>query len=176
MGPFERLRFRDATQDDVPQIAALLNSAAGALTARFGEGHWSSLTNERAVDLSLRHSRIRVGRVGRRLLTTLRLAPKKPWAIDIAFFTPVARPLYLTGMAVAVAGQRRGWGRLALADAAAVARELDAGAIRLDAYDAPAGAGPFYATCGYRDRGRRVYRGTPLSYWERLLERDARAV
>jgi len=89
------LRFRDATTKDVAAIAGLLNATAGALTARFGEGRWSSMTSERSVELSLRHARLRVGVEKKRLLTTLRLAPKKPWAIDIAYFTPARRPLYL---------------------------------------------------------------------------------
>lgn len=37
------LKFRDATLDDVALIAGLQNAAAGALTARYGPGHWSSL-------------------------------------------------------------------------------------------------------------------------------------
>jgi len=37
------LTFRDATPADIAVIAALQNAAAGALTAKFGEGHWSSL-------------------------------------------------------------------------------------------------------------------------------------
>ena len=36
--PEVNLKFRDATLDDVAQIAALQNAAAGALTARFGVG------------------------------------------------------------------------------------------------------------------------------------------
>jgi hypothetical protein len=52
-----------------------------------------------------------------------------------------------------------------------LARELDAGAIRLDVWDAPAGAGGFYARCGYTPRGGKVYRGNPLLDFERLLER-----
>src|SRR5207237_9724300 len=78
----DKMRFRDATKDDVAIIAALQNAVAGALTARFGAGHWSSLVTERGAALSLRHSRVRVGRSGKRILTTLRLAKKKPWAID----------------------------------------------------------------------------------------------
>jgi GNAT superfamily N-acetyltransferase len=103
------------------------------------------------------------------VLTVLRLAKTKPWAIDVAYFTPVKRPLYLTGMAISVAHQGHGLGRLALEDAAAVAREWPADAIRLDAYDADAGAGGFYAKCGFEERGRVVYRGTPLLYYELLL-------
>jgi GNAT superfamily N-acetyltransferase len=164
-----RLRFRDATPDDAPAIAALQNAAAGALTARFGAGHWSSLVSERGALLAQRHARVRVGRDGRRIFTVLRLATKKPWAIDVSYFTPVKRPLYVTGMAVSVAHQGQGLGRLALEDARAVAITWPADAIRLDAYDAEAGAGPFYARCGFRERGRVVYKGDALRYYELLL-------
>jgi ribosomal protein S18 acetylase RimI-like enzyme len=164
-----RLRFRDATPDDVAAIAALQNAAAGALTARFGPGQWSSLVSERGVAASLAQARLRVGIAGGRILTVLRLATRKPWAIDVAYFTPVKRPLYLTGMAVSVAHQRQGLGRLALDDARATAEAWPADAIRLDAYDADAGAGAFYARCGFDERGRVVYKGDPLAYYECLL-------
>jgi ribosomal protein S18 acetylase RimI-like enzyme len=164
-----RLRFRDATLKDVAAIAGLQNAAAGALTARFGEGHWSSLVKERGVELSLRHARVRVGSKGSRILTTIRLATKKPWAIDVSYFTPVKRALYLTGMAVDVAHQGQRLGRQALEDAIAVARAWPADAIRLDAYDADAGAGGFYAAFGFTERGRVVYKGDPLRYYELLL-------
>jgi hypothetical protein len=101
------LKFRDATVDDVAAIAGLQNAAAGALTARHGPGPWSSLVNERGAALALRHARVRLGRDGKRTLTVLRLATKKPWAIDASYFTPAKRPLYVTGMAVSVAGQVR---------------------------------------------------------------------
>jgi GNAT superfamily N-acetyltransferase len=163
------LIFRDATLRDAPAIAGLQNAAAGALTARYGGGHWSSLSTERGAALSLRHAVVRVGRSGKRILTIVRLATKKPWAIDVSYFTPVKRPLYLTGLAVAVAEQGHGLGRLALDDAGEVARAFPADAIRLDAYDADAGAGPFYAKCGFDVRGRVVYKGDPLVYYELLL-------
>ncbi len=99
----------------------------------------------------------------------LRLATKKPWAIDVSYFTPVKRPLYLTGIAVSVAHQRHGLGRRALEDACAIAEEWPADAIRLDTYDAKAGAGGFYARCGFLERGRAVYKGDPLVYYERLF-------
>jgi GNAT superfamily N-acetyltransferase len=163
------LRFRDATLADAGVIAALQNAAAGALTARFGEGHWSSLVTERGAALAQRHARVRVGRSGKRIVTVLRLAPKKPWAIDVSYFTPVKRPLYLTGMVVSVAHQGQGLGRLALEDARAMAQGWPADAIRLDAYDAAAGGGGFYAKCGFQERGHIVYRGTPLAYYELLV-------
>jgi GNAT superfamily N-acetyltransferase len=164
-----QLRFRDATLDDVGVIAALQNAAAGALTARFGEGHWSSLVTERGAALAQRHARVRIGRSGKRVLTVLRLATRKPWAIDVKYFTPVKRPLYLTGMAVSVAHQDKGLGRLALDDACDVARSWPADAIRLDAYDAVAGAGEFYAKCGFQERGRIVFKADSLVYYEVVL-------
>ena len=38
-------------------------------------------------------------------------------------------------------------------------------AIRLDAYDGAAGAGPFYQKCGFKKLGHAVYRGVPLVYF-----------
>lgn len=165
------VRFRDATPGDVPAIAGLQNAAAGALTARHGPGPWSSLVTERGAGQALRNARVRLGVEGKRVLTVLMLATRKPWAIDISYFSPVRRPLYLTGMAVSVAHQGRGLGRLALEDAFAVAACWPADAIRLDAFDADAGSGAFYARCGFAERGRVVYKGDPLVYYERLVAR-----
>lgn len=163
------LRFRDAKLDDVAAIAALQNAAAGALTARYGPGPWSALVSERGVAFAQRHARVRVGRDGRRIVTVLRLATRKPWAIDVSCFTPVKRPLYLTGMAVLPGHQGQGLGRMALEDACAVAVEWPADSIRIDAFAAEAGAGGFYARCGFTERGRVVYKGDPLVYFERLV-------
>jgi hypothetical protein len=44
-----------------------------------------------------------------------------------------------------------------------------ADAIRLDAWDAQAGAGEFYRKCGYREVGRAAYRKTRLIYFELAL-------
>jgi ribosomal protein S18 acetylase RimI-like enzyme len=104
----------------------------------------------------------------------VRLATKKPWAIDVDYFTPVQRPLYLTGMAVSVAHQGQGLGSMALEDACTIAEEWPSEAVRLDAYDTGAGAGGFYARCGFTERGRVVYKGDPLVYYERLLRGVAR--
>ena len=164
-----RLTFRDATLKDTASIAAIHNAAAGALTARYGPGPWSALVSERSSELALRHARVRVGTSDRRILTVLRLATKKPWAIDVAYFTPVKRPLYLTGMSISVAHQRCGLGRLALEDARKTGVNWPADAIRLDAFDADAGAGAFYDKCGFQERGRVVYKGDPLIYYELLL-------
>jgi ribosomal protein S18 acetylase RimI-like enzyme len=168
-----QLRFRDATLKDVPAIAALHNAAAGALTALHGVGQWSALGTERGIASGLRDARVRVGRAGSTVVTVVRLATKKPWAIDVTYFTPVPKPLYLTGLTVSVAHQARGLGRQAMDDAITVARTWPADAVRLDAYDAAAGAGNFYRKCGFRECGRVVYKGDPLVYFELVLNDDA---
>ena len=162
------MNFRDATAADVEQLAALKAAAAADLTARFGEGPWSKPGPTRAESPSP-FLRLRLGCERGRIVSALRLQTKKPWAIDVSYFTPVERPLYLTGMVVAVGGQGRGHGRAALADADAIARAWPANAIRLDAYDAAAGAGAFYLRCGYAERGHVRYKGNPLVYYERVL-------
>ena len=65
--------------------------------------------------------------------------------------------------------QRKGVGRLLLKKAEELARAWPADAIRLDSFDAAAGAGPFYAKCGYREVGRVTYKQDPLLYFELLL-------
>ena len=75
-------------------------------------------------------------------------------------------------MAVAPSAQRTGAGRELLEHAVVAARGWPADCIRLDAYDAPAGAGEFYARCGFTEVGRVVYRKTPLIYFEKLLRHE----
>jgi GNAT superfamily N-acetyltransferase len=111
-----------------------------------------------------------VARQGDEIVGTLRLATKKPWAIDTSYFTKCRTPLYLLAMAVLPTKQRRGIGRRCLKEVRRIAQEWPADAIRLDAYDAEAGAGGFYACCSYAERGRRTYRDAPLVYYELLLE------
>ena len=158
-----------ATQADAEAIATLRNAAADDLTRRFGKGHWSGQCSERGVLLGLRTSRVLVARSGREIVGTLRLATKKPWAIDVSYFTAVPRAIYLLDMTVLPARQGEGIGRRLLDAADTEVRAWPAQSIRLDAYDAEAGAGSFYAKAGYREVGRVVYRGNPLVYFERML-------
>ena len=60
-------------------------------------------------------------------------------------------------------------GALLLDEAVHQARAWPADAIRLDAFDANAGAGEFYAKCGFREVGRVIYRKNPLIYYELVL-------
>jgi ribosomal protein S18 acetylase RimI-like enzyme len=117
----------------------------------------------------MRHARVVVARRGKRIAGALTLQTKKPWAIDVAYFTPVTRALYITGMAVDPQLQRQGIGRRLLDEAVRLTRAWPAQAIRLDAFDADAGAGGFYAKCGMRNAGHVQYRKSPLIYFELVL-------
>src|SRR5580698_6110352 len=163
------LTIIQATPEDAPALAALHAAASGDLTQRFGPGFWSRPPSERGILANMRYAKILIARNGKTLAGTLRLANKKPWAIDVDYFTPVKKAIYLTGMAVLPKLQRQGIGRQLLEQAVAEAHAWPADAIRLDAYDAEVGAGGFYAKCGFRETARVVYRKNPLIYFELLL-------
>jgi GNAT superfamily N-acetyltransferase len=164
-----RLAFALAKESDAPALAALRIATARDLTERFGRGHWSGEATERGVIAGMRESKIWLARRGSSIVATFRMSTTKPWAIDKSYFARSAHPLYLTDMAVRPDLQGRGIGRRCLVKAVEYARHWPADAIRLDAYDAEAGAGTFYEKCGFREVGRVAYRGVPLVYYERLI-------
>lgn len=158
-----------ATADQASAVVALRNAVAADLTSRHGIGHWSSTSTEKAIRAAMKRSAFYLLCDQGRAIATLQIATKKPWTIDRRCFTPVARPLYLLGMAVDPARQRAGVGRRCIDDAIAICRTLRADALCLDAYDADAGAGGFYRKCGFRDVGRATCGHTPLIYFEMLV-------
>ncbi len=164
-----RLTFSIADEADATELAALHTAASADLTRRYGSGVWSTVATEKGVLFGLRNSRVVVARKGRNIVGTMRLQTKKPWAIDTTYFTPVAKAIYLTSMAVLPAMQRKGIGGLLLNEADQQVRNWPADAIRLDAFDADAGAGVFYSKCGFREMGRVTYRKAPLIYFERVM-------
>src|SRR5688500_8803134 len=152
------LSFTIAGDDDVAAVAVLRAAVAADLTRRYGHGHWSAVATEKSVLRDIRTSQVLLAYAGTRTVGTLRLATKKPWAIDPKYFSPRAKVLYLTDMAVDPSVQRHGIGRRCLHQAGRMAAEWPADAIRLDAYDGEAGAGEFYRKCGFHERGRITYR------------------
>ena len=161
------LTFTRATDEHANAIWTMRSLVAAFLELQHGNGHWSSEPSESGVLTAVRTSYVLAAYNGPKLVGTLRLLTKKPWAIDAGYFTPVERPLYLVDMAVAPGSQRQGVGRAMLKEADRVAQKWPANALWLDAYDALAGAGGFYASCGFSEVGRKEYKGTPLVYFEK---------
>ena len=155
-----------ATVDDVDEIVSLRTAASERLTSTFGVGPWSGSASSKGVLFEMRRTTAYIARDEGRLIAMLILSTRKPWAIDPAYFSKCKKPLYLTSMAVHPTMQRIGIGRRCVEEAIRIARQWPADAIRLDAYDAVAGAGEFYRKCGFREVGRVVYRNCPLIYFE----------
>ena len=114
----------------------------------------------------MRQGKVIVARRGSKVLGTLKLATKKPWAIDLSYFMAARRPWYVTNMAIDPVHQGKGIGTQCMSDAVRFVTEWGGDAVRLDAYDAVAGAGEFYLKCGFTEVGRAAYRANPLIYFE----------
>jgi GNAT superfamily N-acetyltransferase len=166
----KRLKLEIARADEAAAIAAMRTASAVRLTTEYGAGVWSGKTSENGALFHMRNAAVYVARKRNLPIATLTLTVKKPWAIDRSYFSPVARPLYLINMAVGPAEQRRGIGRACIEEVRRIATNWPADAIFLDAFDARAGAGEFYRRCGFREVGRAEYKGTPLIYFEMLLD------
>lgn len=163
------IRLELAQDGDAAGVAALRLATARQLTAEYGRGTWSfAAESEGGARVDIITSTVLVARRGPSIIATLRLSTKKPWLGTIEFFSPAKYPLYLTSMAVTPKLQRHDIGRACLEEAKRWAREWPSDALRLDAYDAPAGAGEFYRKCGFREVHRGAYNGTPLVYFEYL--------
>ncbi len=164
-----RAQLEIATPDEAAAIAALRAAVAQHLTGKYGQGHWSGNATERGVLFDMRHAAVYALRRRKKVVATLTLCTKKPWSIDRSYFSQCQRPLYLTSMAVVPDLQRLGIGRICVEAAANLVKQWPGDAIRLDAYDAEAGAGEFYRKCGFREVGRASYRNCPLIYFEMLV-------
>lgn len=168
------LLFRFASERDVRALLKLRLDVDADQARRFGKNRWSTTISEASVSRGLKASRVLVVEQDRTIVAALRMQTKKPWAIDLTYFTPVAKAVYLHDVNVDPPLQRTGVGREMIERAKRVAREWPVEAIRLDAYDGPSGGGPFYRKCGFTEVGRVVYRGVPLNYFEFLVSADRR--
>ena len=164
-----RVHLQQATTEDVAELVALRVAVNEHLAQQYGEGTWLTRPTEKGTLFGMRNAKVFVGRRRNKLVATLTLATKKPWAIDATYFSKSKRPLYLTDMAVEPGLQRKGVGRSCIEEARRIVSRWPGDAIRLDAYDAASGAGEFYRKCGFREVGRATYRRAPLIYFEMLV-------
>ncbi len=162
--------IRAADGADAETIHAIRSSAADALTAEFGSGHWSHVESlatlrRHAVDRDLFLAMNEGEAIG-----TFELQSKKPGFYSKHWFAdPDAPACYLFNMAIVKTSQRHGLGRAIMAEMEALAATDGKRALRLDAYDAPAGAGVFYGKCGYDFVHEGSFNRVALRYYEKLL-------
>lgn len=169
------MKLELASSGDAAAIAALRLAAARELTAQYGRGTWSyAAESEAGVRADLNAAQVFIAREAGTIVATLRLSARSPYLRPFDFFAPCRHPLYLTSMAVGPKWQRQGFGRACLEEVKRIATQWPADALRLDAYDAPAGAGEFYRKCGFREVQRTPYNGTPLVFFEWLVEAAVR--
>jgi len=165
-----RLKLQPAEVEDAEAVAALRNAVSDDLTFQHGKGWWTSHSTTAGVLFDRKNAQLYLALHRDEVVASVVLGTKKPWAIDLKYFSKVPRPLYLTAMVVGPERQRQGLGRACLAEVMRLARRAKAGAIFLDTFDHPAaGAGPFYAKCGFRECGRATARGASLVYYELLV-------
>jgi GNAT superfamily N-acetyltransferase len=164
-----QIQLQLANDDDAPGLVRLREAVNARLVEDFGPGFWCTKMSAQGALSAVRQAQVYVARHRGEIKATLALAARKPWAISLSYFESREKPFYLTNMAVHPEFQRRGVGREAILEAKRIALMAGADAIRLDAYDVEAGAGPFYAKCGFIEAGRAKYREAPLIYYEMRL-------
>lgn len=144
--------------------------AARVLTRDHGRGHWATVNTVRTLKKRAAEQRLWAVDEGESPIATFTLAESKIHFYRLSWFAHPEHPaLYLTDMAVHPDYQRKGVGRWCMREIERIARGRAARAVRFDAYDAAAGAGPFYEKCGYTLVHRGSFRGTPLRYYEKTL-------
>ncbi|MFP5226919.1 MAG: GNAT family N-acetyltransferase [Acidobacteriota bacterium] len=158
-----------AAARDVPELVLFRKGVNRDLANRFGDGFWVARSTEKGALAAMKHGSVFIARLRGRIIASLTLSMRRPRAIDARCFSASTRPLYLTSMAVDPRHHGKGLGRLCMEEARRIAIQWPADAIRLDAWDARAGAGDFYRKCGYREVGRASWRRTRLIYFELLL-------
>lgn len=160
-----------STETDAREVAALHDAVAAHHRAAIaGSRPWKAPSASRVLAslASLASCATVVARdeaaPSRPIVASLRLDTAKGFC-GVAPFTEVARFVYLAEMAVHPSHQRRGLGRMCLAEAERWARSHGASAIRTDTNADAVGAAAFYGACGYRS----VLHHAQTIYLERLL-------
>jgi GNAT superfamily N-acetyltransferase len=163
------LSLSSASESDADEIAALRNTVAADVAERSGLSGDARRTTAKGILYDLRHGQILIARRKDRIVGSLVLVKKKPWAIDVTYFSPVQSQLYVVSMNVDPALQRKGIGSQLIEYAKKTAKAGGYEAIRLDAFESSPWAVAFYASCGFSERGRTIYRAARLVYFECLL-------
>jgi len=175
-----KITIGEATQDDVPEILSLRLAVGARMQERYGDDRWAPPITEGSVRRLFKGPRIRksdgetlikiiVGRSRGEIVALSRMQTMKPWGFDPKYFDCGAKAVYLGDVEVSPKYQGQGFGSQLMAAVIEHARVWPVDAVRTSAYDGAAGAGPFYAKCGFREVGRVTYRKVPMVYFEMMI-------
>ena len=164
------VKLRQAGLDDVKPIRAILAAAAADLTARFGQGHWSTVRTTETLRKYVDDRVVYVVEADGLMVGSLRQTDRKIGFYRQDWFARPDDPAgYLLDMAVHPDHQRRGIGHRSMQLTEHLAGRAGLRSIRLDAYAGSAGAGGFYKACGYALVHTGEFKGVALEYYEKLL-------
>ena len=156
---------------------AILAASSDELARLHGPGRWGETVKLGAFKRGVLLRALYLATCGGVPAATFCLARRRPsFYAPTLFARPDAPASYLSSMAVAPALQRQGLGRWCLEQAEALAARQRLAYMRLDAYEGPAGAGPFYQKCGYRAVGRVPLSGAALIVFEKEVPPEGSVV
>jgi hypothetical protein len=84
-----------ATDADIQSLLDLQLAVDADQQRRFGTDRWSTTITDRSIARGLKSSRVLIAKQQERIVGGLRMATKKPWAIDLKYFTPVVKAVSL---------------------------------------------------------------------------------
>lgn len=149
---------------------AILAASSEELARIHGPGRWGQTVKLGAFKRGVLLRALYLATCGDEPVGTFCLARRRPsFYAPTLFAQPEAPASYLSSMAVAPGVQRQGVGRWCLAQAERLAARQRLAYVRLDAYEGPAGAGPFYEKSGYRAVGRVPLVGAALIVFEKEI-------
>ena len=168
----EKLRLHKIGPDDseIERVHTIRRACARDLGVRFGPGHWATCTSLQHLQKEAERKDLFVVYHHREIVATFALTDEPPEFFDVRNFQHPDDPaLYLSSMAVTPTLQCHGIGRWCMQQIDAITIAGGCLSIRFDAYDSPAGAGPFYEHCGYQPRGQIVFNRVPLILFEKTF-------
>ena len=86
-----KLKLELAAAADAGELGELRAAVNRHFLAQFGKGYWISNTTERCVLFRMKRGTVFAAREGPKIVASLTLSTRKPWAIDTRYFTAVRR-------------------------------------------------------------------------------------
>ncbi len=105
-----RLILQPAHARDVPELVVFRTAVNLHLAHQHGEGFWLARSTEKGALAGMKRGRVFIGRWRGKIIASLTLSTRKPWAIDATYFHPSESRSVSDGHGgrSAASGRRRG--------------------------------------------------------------------